>query len=423
MRLLIIILILFTFTHCDTEDNIEIPFKRSYIRMYGQGAEYKAVSLAVSASNEFYLLAQREGIDNRKQAYVVKTDAEGNQLWEIILAGTTDYLAKDIIIDSQDRICVALDYLADATTTNVRLIRIIDNGSQATKLDSVSVGVAGFNENVKSISVISDGSYILAGSSFQQSSEFDVNDVKIASWRFDSNLIPFTSAQWNFNVSGFSNYSEVTAIFQGTSSPFYAFGSTNTVNLTGVNNQNPITANLYAGSVETFGDVGAPIGRGSTDRQNFLTAVKKVTGNRYILLGTHNSASSQSNNRFNEQGDIYFTLVKEELSNPFLAFENPKALNLGINLVPRDISESSNGNVLIGADQITLERGTNIMIYKLDAAGLRIWERSINVNGDYSVAKIHELADGKILIIGTAGLINQSKLMLAKLNQNGEFLP
>ena len=91
--------------------------------------------------------------------------------------------------------------------------------------------------------------------------------------------------------------------------------------------------------------------------------------------------------------------------------------------MPRDISESSNGNVLIGADQITLERGTNIMIYKLDAAGLRIWERSINVNGDYSVAKIHELADGKILIIGTAGLINQSKLMLAKLNQHGDFLP
>jgi hypothetical protein len=415
---------LLMFSHCDTEDNIELPFKQSYIRMYGQGGEYDGVSMAISKSNEIFLLGQRTDITDRRQAYVVKTDSEGNQLWDIVLNADTDYFPKDIIIDNQGRVCVVVNYFSDATTTNVRLIRIADNGTQANKIDSVSVGVSGFNENVNTITAVTDGSYILAGSTFQQFAEFDVNDVKIASWRFDSNLVPFSGASWNFNVSGFSNYSEVTAIFQGTTSPFYAFGSTNTVNLTGVNNQNPITSNLYAGSVETFGDVGAPIGRGNSTTQNFLTAVKKISGNRYLLLGTSNNASSQSINRFNEQGDIYFALVKEELSNPFLAFENPKNLNLGSALVPRDIAESKGGSILICAENLqNIPRGSNIMIYKLDAAGIKIWERIIDVSGDYSAAKIYELSDGKILMLGTAGLINQRKMMLVKLNQNGEFLP
>ncbi|HMQ01352.1 MAG TPA: hypothetical protein PKC24_16340, partial [Cyclobacteriaceae bacterium] len=357
-------------------------------------------------------------------AYLLKTDAEGNQLWDIIIGSTQDYIAKDIALDSEGRICVVVDYVTDGNTTNIRLIRISDDTSSASKLDSVSVGVSGVNDNARSITVISDGSYIVAGSRYPDflDNPFEGNDVKIASWRFTSQLQPFETAAWNFNVSGFSDYSEVIAIHEGTVRPFYAFGSTNTQNLSGVVNSNPVTANFYAGSVENLGDVGAPIGRGNTNQQNYLVAARKIPGQRYLLLGTSSSASIA--NRFEAEGDLYFAVVKEEPNNPFLEFEFPKDLNLGgNNLIPRDIAGTQTGNVLVCADVNTPDRGTNILIVKLTADGSRVWSRILNAAGNYKSSRVMELPDGRILVLGTAGLINQRKILLMKLNANGEFLP
>lgn len=422
---LLIFMCLLIFFGCDNSENIDVPFKSSFIRMYGDAGEHAGVAMTVK-DNDIYLLSQRT-FGGRQQAYVVKTDAEGNQLWDIVLGATVNYFAKDIIVDNIGRICVALDFQADASSTDVRIIRLQDNGSSAAKIDSVSIGVPNENDNVNSIRAVSDGTYMILGRTFPVNFNLnpDINTINFAFWRTDANLNILDPNIWT-PVIGTSDFDDCITVFEGSAHPFFVVGSTNATNVPGVENR-PQSINFFAVGINNNGSNIGPIATGN-DFQNLLRAAKEnpFTGTglkQFLLIGTSNNLGTNIIDQAEVAGDIFISQLLEEPTGFKLRFVNPKALNIGTNLIPKDIAFSQSGGSVLCADEQVLGRGINAVVARLDVNGGLIWRKSIGTVGNYKAARIIELNDGRIIVVGTAGLINHNKMMLIKINQDGQFLP
>jgi hypothetical protein len=107
-----------------------------------------------------------------------------------------------------------------------------------------------------------------------------------------------------------------------------------------------------------------------------------------------------------------------------------KQLDEEINIIQRPLEAVSataslstpQGYLLLAEESRNL--GTkNISLSKIDQSGIVIWSVSLGSEEENDeAAAVVELADGKILVLGTVELgDNQSKMALFKLNQTGKL--
>jgi hypothetical protein len=92
----------------------------------------------------------------------------------------------------------------------------------------------------------------------------------------------------------------------------------------------------------------------------------------------------------------------------------------GISVTP----SRQTGYLLVANQELNLGNvvTNNIVLVRLRFTGEVIWTTQFGANDSYKASKVEELPNGKILIVGTGTLGNQEKMMLLKVNSEGQFL-
>ncbi|NBP71292.1 MAG: hypothetical protein EBU52_21460, partial [Cytophagia bacterium] len=92
----------------------------------------------------------------------------------------------------------------------------------------------------------------------------------------------------------------------------------------------------------------------------------------------------------------------------------------GISVAP----SRQTGYLLVANQELNLGNvvTNNIVLARLRFTGEVMWTTQFGADDSYKAAKIEELPNGKILIVGTGTLGNQEKMMLLKVNSEGQFL-
>jgi len=83
---------------CDTENNIDPEFKNYFIKYYGEDGDHQAKDFIINNDGTIIILGTVTfgQTVQTKRVYIVKTDLEGNELWNKTLGSDFNEIAQDI---------------------------------------------------------------------------------------------------------------------------------------------------------------------------------------------------------------------------------------------------------------------------------------------------------------------------------------
>ena len=85
------------------------------------------------------------------------------------------------------------------------------------------------------------------------------------------------------------------------------------------------------------------------------------------------------------------------------------------------IDQTPDNNLVVLATVGTASKKEDLSIIKLSSSGSKIWQHNYGGADRQEGASIRATSDGSYLIFGTTYFINEAKLMLMKVNSNGEL--
>jgi hypothetical protein len=210
-----------------------------------------------------------------------------------------------------------------------------------------------------------------------------------------------------------------TRVIQNSPDLFYVFGFSNQTH-----DRNPSgTVNLIYYSIGSGGIIRDLNFLGDFDndtRSAFVMPVPTALGGGFFIAATESTAAGSVNLHVSKlRSPLLFTPGNDELFDLSIPIEARKLSSLSASA-----SLSGIQGYLILANETQDDGTTNIWLSKIDQAkGNLEWSVSFGTDEENdSGAAVHQLADGKILLLGSVGLINnQSKMVLMKLNSSGQL--
>lgn len=422
---------------CDTAKNIEDPTKNYFIKYYGGDGDQEGVDAVVGKDGFIYLLGNTNTptSTNGKQLYLVKADADGKLVWEKTFGGKFDEEAKDLEITTDDRLVILANSQKGFVDSDILVMTVSLEG---VKIDSVLIGLktisgAEADDNASSVSQTADG-FIVSGSTTgvsvkpNQGSE-DVRDA--LHLRFTSNLTIFNNTVWK-NVSGSIGSDGATRVHQVNSGTYYVFGYTN-IDVTGTST---IDFNFWVYQLGATGEAnnskmypGAPV---TNEKLTSVIASPLSSGDGFLLAGTSSNAVGSY--------DIYITKLRKtltfnqaldyQINNTLSQLNQPQSVTLGkLDIEKGNVSVFSSiySGYLVLANEKSATTN-NFYLTKINIDGGFAWDNPENLifggQRDDFIGAVLELADGKIILIGTMAIGDegQKKMALIKLNKEGKFL-
>lgn len=411
---LLVFLILVLAWACDTANNVEPVFKRTYIKYYGTDGDQYAADLQVNADGTMLILGNSVSLSGQRSAFVIKTDDEGNVIWERKI-GETDQIAVDvepILFGSHSgNYIVALNH-EKGDTTRIKLLRIDQSGQL---IDSAVLPLhnhGGFRQVARSVTALPDADqYIVVGMAdrglIRESSPINqFNDQSdILAFRLNNALaiedtvVTKGGEQDGCAIRAFQlegvNAGKL-ALFSYTDRPFKSdqFG--------------------YNFSFDILNE-GVPVGRlvGSDTEEEFLASVTKASpmnGSGFLMAGTARSTAGGT-------GDLYLVKYDDEFQQR--AVDTRLALNRNLECVSSD--NASEGYYVLSNERVEgLFR--DITLVKVNRRGDYEWSKSFGSrDGDDTATSVASLADGRIAVVGTMQLQTKRKVALIVLKNNGSF--
>lgn len=400
---------------CDTDKNIDPPDETHFVKYYGTDENESGVDLIVQQDGTAILLGK--SLSGDKRIYLVKVDDRGEIIWEEYLGDDTD-IAKDIEPTPDGNFIVLSDYLESFNNYDLKLIKVDADG------DSIDGEVFGFSgsENSSAITPISDGGFIVAGTAeysivVEPGTINDVSDM--FHFRCDQNL-DFTNLIWEDGY-GKGSIDGATKVFEEASGRFSVFGYTN-------GDHGNFTSGKIAVQYFSLSPAGLPtnqenyLGDFNQDvKSNHVIKVPPSMGSGYFILAT----------RFSNTGSvsIYVSKLRSSLNfdpqDELLNEEIPLGLGVqAFEAVSATASENADGQgFLLLANETLLNGRTNISLSKIDQLGNVLWYVSLgSEERDDRAAAVAELPDGRILVLGTVAIGDQTKMALFKLNSKGQLI-
>lgn len=413
---LILIACLYTGISCETESNSE--FKDYYIKYYGSDGDQQGVDLVVNSDGTIVILGNSEFNSNRR-IYLVKTDSDGDVIWEKLLGEFTEN-AKDIepILSGPN----AGGYLILSNTeigagnTVIKVIRVDADGD---KIDSMKLNaITDYPPNFgNSITSLSNGGFIVVGNTSDASLlpaddglVDPPDDYDLLSLRYDDNLL--LDPSWQKSFGGEPETMGI-KVFEISSTQFDFAGYTNAVH----SGESTIPANydfnFWFVKLDGSGSNGVDDHVGNATDQEKMSAIAKSASGPYISVGTVTNASG----------------VRRIYAARILGFPgSDKTETWDDNTDPEgegvSVSATNGGKFLIVGNQNTAGGSRDIWLTKVnieinDEEG---FPRSFGSSGnDDTASAVAELPNGDIVVLGTMNLTNQNKIALIKLKASGDF--
>src|SRR6478752_6177817 len=155
------VLFLCSFLSCDTADNVDAP--NSFVKYFGAAGDQEGIDLVVNPDGTVLLFGNTTlPGDSNTKLYLVKSDANGNLLWELpAFGGPWKNQARDIEVTSDGRIVLlATSEIADGGDNDILLITVNQSGKE---LKQVTHGYPNTDEDASTVTQTTDG-FIVTGS-------------------------------------------------------------------------------------------------------------------------------------------------------------------------------------------------------------------------------------------------------------------
>lgn len=422
-RLLNIVLILFAVVYlnsCETEKSIDPDFKNYFVKYYGDAGNQQGVDMVINDATIF-LLGNTDR-SNEQRFFVTKIDTTGKILLKRTFGegGLIAESAIDIERTIDGNYIIAIQRIASQGDRDTKLLLISENliGLDSIVFDNTVIANSQGDEAVASVTpyqVNGETGFLVTGSTTLVSTTGDITDP--FTYKVDQNLSldPF----WVNNPGNNGTLDQGIKIVPRQTG-FLLFLNTNpesNASRTGYHLQ-PIESD---GDATTEGSVGFARISESGDQEFLQQVVSNPDNGDYLLVG----------NRVNDGGtQVYFVAMTNSLGfvpnqhrnagNQTVTLNNLEGSISGVSVAP----SRQTGYLLVANQELNLGNvmTTNIVLARLRFSGEVVWTTQFGVDDSYKAAKVEELPNGKILIVGTGTLGNQEKMMLLKVNSDGQFL-
>lgn len=402
---------------CDTANTVE-PFSDNYfIKYYGDSGNQQGVDLLLKDDGNIVLLGNSVRESSHKFFLV-----ELNPAGEIIRQknfGTANAGDHEIAVDLEPgydgTYIIAVQFKAAADTENdVKLLKVSPTFQG---LDSVlHIFSDDGDELIKSVTTLRNNprGFLLTGSTTSDLANDGLDDVTDAfAFRTDENFV--FNASWKSLGGGGKNENGVRIFERDSPGNFVLFFSTNPSSTGGDSDFKAIFINDDGSGNGLFLEVSE-----ENTTNEILSDVSDDPIAGYILVGT--STESES---------VYQAIIGDNIAKPLTNIENLFISEQTSGIIQRGALQgiscgpSKFGGYFIVATQQVLDvdnpDNSNLVLIKLNSVGAVVWSNSFGAEFKDQAAKVLELADGKILVLGTVTLNNQEKMALIKVNRNGQF--
>jgi len=440
MRYYSLLLLVVFLLSCDSENGNESSTENYFVKFYGEDGNHEGVDFVANSDGSFILLGNQKVVGDPlgQQIFVVKVDASGMVINQASFGQAGNDFARDIELTPDGNIIIAAETQKGPDDKDVYLLVVSQDLN--TVLKSKQVGLKKTDgqeadEEVNSITLV-QGGYIVSGSTTAVKILNKPNDTKdVLHLRFTTALDLVDTGQWTYTQTNDDSEDVLVKMFEINSSTYYGFGYTN----------KPVDINSsrdFKYWIFRTGATGVPSGDedllgilGSSSEDEKLSDVivnPLQAGDGYVLSGVKTSASGESQpfivklpkNPFATGDVVQKSIPSARQGN----VENFLDVDQEVVKRTRMIALSQGGYLLLNNSKTAAGDDLNISLLKLSNSFVEEWQVPVYFGGagnDFN-GSINELADGKIIVMGTmtlGGITGQTKMVLMKLNPEGRFVP
>jgi hypothetical protein len=437
LRLISILGLFFAFLSCDTKKDFEEDNKDYFIKYYGEDGDQRAIDMVLNADGTIMILANTTVPGSSQRILMIKTDSEGNILWQKKFGSEQDLLGREIVSENAQDLEPTADgnflilsnmYRGVDVTTNedqydFKVIKINAEG------DSIGGMEFGNNEQkwstqfIKSITALSNGGFIVTGNSTDESIAVDPEltppdqeDIFSIAFNSDFKTVAWTTLELGTPVGATGeHFGSGIKVFEASPNVYYVFSYSDRQ----LKGETDFEANF---EVSNFSGNGIPLGLSdnagketSWEILSFVCKVPPLLGGGYYEFGTSVPTATVTSS----VGQLYFCKRNDNLSKQSEGtVSDISGQFTAVSVVPSVFSE---GFLLLANEKTTA--GTTIRLIKTNLNSEAQWSVNMGSFDQNSVgASVSELPDGRILVLGTIDLETQTKIGLMKVNSQGEFL-
>jgi hypothetical protein len=410
MRLSGTILILFLalgIFSCDTASNVDPLYKDYFIKTFGTDGDQVGVDFILNSDNTLTILGNTTLPSGERKIYFLKTTLAGKVLVERIL-GTTTELAMDIEPLSDGYLILSNMQSPSTrfgTRNDVKLTKVSFEGEELSSVIYNSLD----DQFGNSVTSLNDGRFFVIGNTRDIDDKLNgeiVNDEEdVLIIEFDNTLTSIASYR-----IGSSTIAKGIKIYDNGNSTYTYGGYSNELR-----EGNSYNLNLTFRTFSTGPNIVPTLIVGDNLSNERMSSFIQISNGNFYGIGTEITPSGSSRlfiaNVANGSNDGPVKLFETSIGNSKLE---------GVT----GCLSARNGSLVVVANEFSaVDDKSSIRLYNLNPFdGLEKWSVKIGANGyDSKAAAVTTLQDGSIIILGTVNLINQNKIALIKLNENGKF--
>jgi hypothetical protein len=403
---------------CDTQNSVDPVFKEYFIKYYGEDGDQEGRDFVINQDGSVVIIGTT-AIGQLRRLYLVKVDAEGNELWKKTLGSTSDEFAQDIepITDGPDagNFVILSNVVNSLNGFDMRLTVINTNGDS---LKSFLIDQLASQEG-KSVTPISDGGYFVSGKTTDTNSDLndpnnanaglpdpssDAEDILVIRFQSDFSYFPFDLTRIGGSYTG-----AAVKVFQEGGVFFYA-GHSDALTDNNLPDNNVYESNYFFRSFISNPGAVNSLYAGSLTLHEEMTAIAKSPSGTFMAVGTQTDLSGAGRRLYSAVINSNFTDVRGEKV-------IDDRIREAVAIAPAGFS-----GFLILANEYNAALTRDIYLRKTTVDFDVEFEVRFGAPGnDDTSSAVAELPNGDILILGTMNLTNQKKIALIKLRSNGQF--
>jgi hypothetical protein len=421
-RIDFLLLLFIAFFSCDTKGDFEGDFQNYFVKYYGEDGNQDGVDIVVNNDGTLLLLGTTRLSDNTSRILLVKTDYNGNVIWQKKLGGTSENAADIEPFGNGDFLILSNMFLGRDLTTNEDLfdMKVLRINKDGVPTDSMIFNNNEANDKkwktqfLRSITALDNGGFVVTGNSTDETVFPEPipppDQEDIITIIFDENL----DYLWKVEAT-FSEYfgSGIKVFERG--GEYFLLGYSD--KLDAINADDVYESNFNALKVTQtqYAEISGAGFAGSSnevDDEVLRAACEDPFGAGYFEIGTQSDLPTV-------YGDLYF--AKRNGNFVLTQQGTVKGISGMFNAAAVAPALVSDGFVIVANEQLTA--GVVMRVINIDQAGNARWSINLgSASNESTGSSVVELPDGHVLVLGTIGLETQRKMALIKVNPNGEFL-
>lgn len=399
---------------CDTSNSVDPFFEDYFIKYYGEDGNQEGVDIYVNDDDSMILLGNSSSLTEKSKPFIVKTDPEGNVLWQRQM-GERDEEAVDVELITQGTHqgkLVVISNVGAGESTRIRVTIVEQNGHG---VDSVVLNSA-VKQVAKTVTIASNNDFLISGyiapdpvknpGMEHADDTADVMCLRITQ-SFQTSATPWVWQGGQYNGSGEKAFE---VMLQDTVK-YVIFGWSDTPldDAAGIFEDKFDVSVVNVKGIPADGSTRTGLkGEAQTCSQAIRVPAAQEDG--FFLIGTSTSGPNSN---------IYVAKYSKDLTVTKLAQKLLYGQKLEGAAVAAAVQDE--GYFLL-ANEIQDNNNSNIFLVHIRFDGSEVWNSTFGTDeGDDKAEAVAALKDGRVAVLGTMDLETQKKMALIIVTPKGGF--